>query len=346
MRTLLPEGGPLEHVTRHLHGEALQNLRSTCRDLRHHGAILGAVKELSIQGCSWIEATVDLPYLGSMHNLRRLDVYDAPSLFALHCLSTVRLQHLSVCGLPPSADLTPLRRLTTLCHLSLGGLHSELFCIEQLSGLRQLTRLAICAQISTPGIGQLVSLQRLTIDRAGAAAEAALLPQLSHIELQCAGPAEIAQACSDLQHLHSLRTLVADSALNGCPILLHSLQLTRLRNLFLHLAHEVSPLDCSALPGLQLLGLSQASPDFEIVSPSVTCIRLKGAWEALPSVVACASLTRLTVVGRNLTIRAAQLPPQRVSIFAHIRGNVFSQLRVPHRFHLELVDRLNHSALP
>lgn len=352
MRFLVPDG-PLEHVTRQLQGKDLQQLRTACRDLRCHPAILTRVHEVGAEDLSWFDASVDLPWLQRLPSLITIRVAYADSVSHAHHFSGLsNLRTLCVQVKVASIDLTPLTCLRSLCVLQLFSDH-KLLNLGRLAKLQRLTRLDLGAETDELQLGQLKSLMRLGVSETAHVAEAVDLTLLTRLDLMegCPITSAMPEALQHMQGMQALRTLVAHDGLESC--MPACLQLTRLRTLFFDVTIVGLRLDFTSLPSLKLLALWLYTVPKEVIAPSITCLRLhfcKCDVTRAPSIVACGNLARLeaTLEGSEVMVSEQHLPAQTISIRAMVgRGShLWGQLGVEHRWQLELGHDSDHYLLP
>ena len=349
VRFLLQDGS-LEHVTRQLSGRDLQQLRTTCRDLRYSEAVLSQVETVHAMGLTWFEARVDVPYLQQLRSLSTLKLQYAESLHRLHVLSVLQLRHLQLSDPVHELDVTPLEGLISLCSLTVSSeLTMRNLC--HLSSLSRLSALNLASAYVAPGLCHLRSLRRLRIHCDGdwVLADAASLPQLSHVELAspaALGSSEDQEALQSMRQMPALRTLIAHDG----PLMPRLLQLTQISTLFLNLDHELSDeLDLSSLAALSLLGLSCTDAEGRIITaPSVTRIRLEMLGNEgcvyLPCMRACRNMQYLQILAAfPICLAAEELPPQPLSIAAQIEhGKLMYDHSVKQRCQLTSRADLQH----
>ena len=336
---VLVSDGALEHVTGHLSATAIAALRTTCREMRWHAAIMSRVDCLCTEGFDWFDTTVDLPYLRRLPKLEKITIWHPDSCFCMHAFSQLQqLQHLELLEPVIPLDMRPLqdvRSLQTLYLYSCSKVHN-------LHRLTQLTAMYLDADASWPGLRKLESLRRLHAYHASHISQAAGLPHLSHVEFgdECDNP-EVEEALQHMRHLPALRTLVVNQTPNS---LTSVLRLTQLTALYMGHSREAD-LDLSALAGLRLLGIS-SQMSFALICPTCTCIRLElftSGRTVLPSMVACGQLSRLEITAAYavvVEVTAAMLPPQPVSSLADLhRGKLLAEVCAPgadERFQVQL----------
>ena len=258
----------LQYVTAHLSCKDCQSLRSTCRLLHHHPAVVAGISEVEVFAHEHLKA------LRQLTGLRCLRVCEASRLPKL---TRVFLSCMPILDLQPLSYTPSLRSLMLM----------DVDHYASLPSLQQLDSLFLKITTATPAVLQLSALTMLGLSEGSQVANSGQLSQLQGLTIYPNPPAA-AQSWTDgqttalsatiSQGLPALGTL-------GCPdTLLPPLSsLVQLTGLLLCFDGDDVPAhlqDLRQLTGLAKLGLHNYVGQPQLQSDSVTalflCIRPKG----------------------------------------------------------------------
>ena len=353
--TLLDLGDVLEHVLAHLPGRARQELRSTCRALRTHQAILDSATRVTGQSETVPDSPVDWRLLASLPRLAHLTLNFPASLFRLHHVSGLRsLTRLTISS-ADRLDLTPLNCMTQLRYLCLDNV--EDFTDMKALQLSHFTKLRLEESSSGKRDRELTCLTRLRSLAISDAVHAPYLKQLQQLtELQVIwDDVNLDAVFAAARHLPALRLLRS-------AVLCKSVTtLTRLTALLLRAGHEghVSDVhDLTALPQLRRLGLEgqhwageDEYPGVPILAPHITTLFLNMAehWGGptmllVPRVATCHRLEHvmLRLETASLLLLVSHLPLQQLRVSVQTeKGQVFLQMGLEQRVSLRAVKKVS-----
>ena len=323
----------LEPVAGHLRPKDCHALRSACRALRFHPALLGSVTSVNIESTADRRA-IDFTFPGRLPNLQELWFAGPASLRHLRRFSSLqRLTKLSLSDYKDALELLPLQQLSSLRSLRLWSIPEH----YNLDGLTQLHKLDLVGTCGTTALlGLRSSLKCLKAYDGADAPHFSRLMSLTRLQY---GPGDrgpwgdlwgddvVAATFTGLQHLVSLRVLTIrlDEGW-GVPAVVGGLSsLTRLSALSLDSCQEEivgSVLDLSSLSRLARLGLTFFEGPLCVRAPSVSSLYLHTCethqYQELPDLTACSRLVHLQLWlcggSGSLVVAADRLPPQWTTV--------------------------------
>ena len=248
-RAVLDLADTLHHIVAHLTSQECQNLRHTCKLLRHHAAVVVGVHKVE-DAAEYQEGLPQLRGLCSLTLVEPLSVFDLHHLNSHPRLTNITIVHNVFIDLKPLSCLASLRSLALVCV-------KHYVCLDSLTQLRKLD---LIHTVAKPVVLLLSALTWLGLAEGSQAADLAQLSQLEALDLsddekRCWTAARIraltAAVRVGLPTLHSLT----------CPLHLlpplDSLAQLKALSLYCHRAQQLPAhlQDLRPLTGLVKLGL-------------------------------------------------------------------------------------------
>ena len=309
---------PVEHIVQHLSAKDCQTLRSTCKLLRHHAAVVAGVSAVK-------QATTHLAALRKLTGLCRLSVYRPLSLFDLHHLySLTKLTSVEV-SMVPVVDLQPLSFISSLRRLELCYVHHY----ASLCSLQQLNALNLDHTSAMPAVLQLSALTCLALCEGSLAGSLSRLDQLAALSIADREghwraqwtDGEIATFVAAVAGLPALTSLTCAFGLLPPPFGL--VQLTALQICCDGDELPESMHDLRQLTGLVKLGITNYVEQPVLLSDSVTTLYLESVDYDLgpdtirvPYLAGCSRLEHIMLIHETeITIRVKELPPRALTLW-------------------------------